>query len=139
MRPTSETLFLCISRRLSARSPRIRLRDRSANAISSIEGSELLLFDSIRKMRQKVGEDVTYVARQQSGKKDQALLMAPNPESIPRMMVPSTMSRDNRLIIISKDERVAGIGMYESKRRYSSTGMTLAASLKDQRRVFWSL
>src|SRR5882762_4132331 len=44
-----------------------------------------------------------YRLSENNGRKTHALLMAPNPESNPRIVVPSTTSRDNAVVVMSDD------------------------------------
>lgn len=59
------------------------------------------------------------------GIKAQELLIAPKPESKPRMIVPSTIRRDNAAVKVSEDERAGGSGILESANKYRPTGIML--------------
>jgi hypothetical protein len=60
-----------------------------------------------------------HLARKNMGMKAQLLLIAPKPESRPRMIVPTTMSlvRAAVIVFVSGDWRASGRGMWEKRKR----------------------
>lgn len=63
-----------------------------------------------------------------TGKNAHAVLIAPNPERAPNIIVPSTVKRDNAVTIILDDGSADGSGMNDSKNRNKPTGAILRSS-----------
>ena len=66
---------------------------------------------------------LTFPCREKTGKKSQAVSMAPNPDSAPRMTVPMTVRRDSAAAATLCAGMPAGRGTYESARRNRKFGM----------------
>ena len=52
-----------------------------------------------------------------NGKYCHELLIAPNPDRRPRIIVPRTMSRDNAIVVASNEARAAGKGICDNVKR----------------------
>lgn len=103
----------------------MRVNALSAVSMSCSVGSDLgnmLISDRTKMCSYMLG----YLVRENSGKNAHALLMAPKPDSKPRIMVPKTIRRDRAAVIKSEDDSAAGRGMYERPNRYSRTGKRLS-------------
>ena len=73
--------------------------------------------------------------RKNNGKKAHALLMAPNPDKSPSIMVPSTTSRDKAVVVRLDDARASGRGIHDSKNRYMLTGIKLPTARNIMKRL----
>ena len=86
---------------------------------------EVLVFGTIRK---RVGDLPYLEVRDNTGKNLHALFTAPNPDSRPRITVPTTVNRANTILVVPVDVNPVGKGMKERRKRKSPTGSAVRNS-----------